>query len=292
MKMIKFSFIILVISALFIFSCNPSDEPTPDPDPDPDPVKISISDLSVDEGGDYTDISVQLQLDAAAEQQITANISTTDGTAESNKDYVPLDNQAVVFAAGETQKTVEITIVGNLIFEEDKDFEVTIVSVTGPATIDNATATVDILNDDVMGAQDVTVEVEVDWDALKNLAPGSEVPYEIMNFGQPSNVPNAEFTSVAAVGDEIIFNPMISTSGDTILYKEFVFDPGFDYELYMDIWKVFVDDSLGTQINIDITNNEINELEEKYDIIFVLGTTDQGRLGPFMIDPKLRIPGQ
>ncbi len=291
MKVLKFSFIALpvLVLAMALYSCNNDDEPTPDPEPDP--VNISVSDLSVDEGNGYVNINIQLELDAAAEQQVSVNISTTDGSAEANKDYVPVDNEPIVFAVGETSKTYEITIAGDLIFEEDEYFEVTLSNVSGPGTIADGTARVDLLNDDAMGEQDVPVDLAVDWDELENLAPGSEVPYEIMNFGQPSNVPNSEFTSVVNVGDEVVFNPSFSPSGDTILYKDFTFEPGFEWQQYITIWKTFVDDSLGTQINIEITNNEIDDLNVKYDFTFMLGTTDQGRLGPFMIDPKLRIQG-
>ncbi len=283
---------VLGISALVLYSCKPNEEPTPDPGPDP--VKISISDFSLDEGGDYTNISIQLQLDAAATQQITASISTTDGTAESNKDYVPLDNQAVVFAAGETQKTVEITITGDLVLEEDEYFEVTIVSVTGPATIDNGTATVDILNDDEMGVQEVPVVLTVDWEELLTLPQWSEAPYEVMNFGQPESIPNAEFTSVAALNDTIFFNPKFSTEGDTILYYGIDPDPGFNFSEYFEYigFSLSPSDSVSIDIKLAVLNNDVSDVETKYDLLFMVGTVDQGRFGPFRIDPKLRIPGQ
>ncbi|MGK0390270.1 MAG: hypothetical protein ACI94Y_003021 [Maribacter sp.] len=144
------------------------------------PVNISILDFSIDEGNCYTSLTIQLQLDAAAEQQITANISTNDSTAESNKDYISIDNQSVVFTVGETEKTYEITIAGDLMLEDDENFEVTIVSVEGPAIIDKATATVDIINDDVAGIQEVEMSPVLDWSAIANLPTWSEAPYHIL----------------------------------------------------------------------------------------------------------------
>lgn len=284
MKYLKFVFIAMT---LLFFQC--------DSDPDdiivePDPVNISILDLSIDEGNEYTNIAIQLELDDAATQQITANISTSDGTAESNKDFIPFNNQPVVFAVGETEKTYEITIAGDLILEEDEDFEITIVSVSGPATITKATAIVDIINDDVQGEQVVDVIPVLDWGAVAALPVWSEAPYEACNFGQPSNVPNAEYTSVAALGDSIIFNPQNNPVGDTLLYLGIVFN-GAEWLDYanVSIPTISPDDSVGVEAFVTIFNNDLNDVELKYDIHMMIGT-DNGRLGPYTIDPKIRIP--
>ncbi|MFT5765571.1 MAG: hypothetical protein ACI8X3_003008, partial [Saprospiraceae bacterium] len=209
MKLLKFSCIVLTVLAMVIFSCSSDDDTTPII---PDPVLISVIDLSIDEGNGYSTALITLQLDVASDQQITANISTNDGTAESNKDYIPLYNQPVVFAVGETAKTYEITIAGDLILEEDEYFEVTIASVVGSATIDNATARVDLLNDDVAGIKEILLSPTLDWDALLNLPANSEIPYEVFNFGQPSHIPNAAFTSVGAVSDTINFSLKINAT--------------------------------------------------------------------------------
>ena len=284
MKALKFVFPLLILGLL---QCSKNN----DDDTGNNSVRISISDLSVDEGQNYTNIAVQLKLDAASDQQITANISTSDGTAEANRDYRPVDNEAVVFAARETEKTYEISIAGDFILEEDEFFEVMIVSVVGPATIDNATARIDILNDDVMGVQEVPVSLTIDWPALANLSPGSEVAYEIMNFGQPDNVSNADFTSVATVNDTIIFGPKFSLAGDTILFYELTFEPGIDPEDYFEDLSDW-SDTVGVSAKLVVIDDTVNDLEFKYDLWFYIGKVSGGRVGPYFIDPKIRIPRQ
>ena len=287
MKIFKF---ILLVFPLVLLQCSKSSDDN-DNTPVNDPVNISISDLSVDEGQAYQNISIQLRLDMASDQQITANISTNDGTAEAGKDYNAVTNQPVVFAAGETEQSYEITIAGDLILEEDEYFEVSIVNVTGSATIDDGTARVDLLNDDQMGTQPIPVALTIDWPALLSLPPGSEAPYEIMNFGQPSNIPNAEFTSVTALNDTISFEPRFSPLGDTILYYEVTFDAGIDPDDYFEDLSDWTD-TVGVDAKLLIIDNAVNDLEFKYNLWFYIGKLTGERVGPFLIDPKIRIQGQ
>jgi len=284
MKNLKF---LLILSVLFFLQCDSDDET-----PETNNVNLSILDLSANEGGEYTTLSVQLKLDAASDEQITAIISTNDGTAESNKDYIPFNNESVIFTPGETEKTYEITIAGDVIFEEDEHFEVTIVSVSDPATITDATARIDLINDDTDEMQQIIVCPTIDWDALESMAVGSELPYDVFNFGQPSNIPNAEFTSVGAVGDAILFAPKVSMDNDTLLYLGFSFEPGSNWSLYCELTSDLVapGDSVTLEILMEMIDNDINDVEFKYDWNIMIGTAT-GRLGPFVIDPKIRIPG-
>ena len=281
------------VFALLILGCGSSDDETPGPMPS-DPVKVSISNISADEGNGFSNVTVELTLDVAADEPVTANVSTNEGTAESNKDFVPVSNLPVVFSVGQTSQTFNILIVGDFIFEDDEFFEVTISSVAGPATIDVGTARVDIINDDVMAVQGIPVDLTVDWDVLLNLAPGSEPPYEVMNFGQPANIPNAEFTSVASLSDTITFSPRFSQNGDTILYFELTFDPGFEPADYFEDLSELVnpDDSVFTEAKLVVINNESSDLETKYNLWFYIGRVTGERVGPYLIDPKIRIPSQ
>lgn len=275
--------LLLLLAILSLHACASEETPM-----EPDPVNVSITGSSVNEGTDYINLSVSLQLSAAAESQITARVSTTAGTAEAGLDFVPLNSESVVFAAGETQKTIEVTIIGDVIVEEDESFEVSIVSVTGPANIQNGTATIELINDDEEGIKAVEVEVDVDWTELVNFEVGSEIPYEVMNFGQPPNVPNAEYTSTAEVGDTILFAPKMNENGDTILYYNVAYESSFNQ--YVNSYA-FVNsgDSVAVEWIVEITNNDINDVEFKYDLHFMVGTAT-GRFGPFVIDPKMRVP--
>lgn len=286
MKLVKYTLIFLLF---FIFSCVVEDAVV-----DPDPVNISIMDITVDEGSKYSVVSVELSLDTVAASQITLNVSTSDDSATSGEDFVGLVDEMVVFAVGETTKTVKVDIIGDLLDEEDESFDVLISNVSGPAVIADGTAVVNILNDDVPGEKMIEVEAEIEWDQLMNLTPGDEVPYEIMNFGQPSNIPNAEFTSVGTTGDTILIAPKMSPEGDTILYHNVPFvSPGESFI------TAFAKDFFNTDLpngfaalawEIFIVGQDTEDFEFKYGIEFYVGTVDQGRLGPFFIDPKIRVP--
>lgn len=279
MKNLKF---LLILFVLFFLQCEPSEINN---------VNISIFDLSANEGEEYTTLSVQLKLDAASDEQITANISTNDGTAESNKDYIPVVNESVIFMPGETENSYEITIAGDFIYENDEYFEVSIVSISGPATITNSTAKIDLLNDDINETHEILVCPTINWDALESIAAGSELPYDVFNFGQPSNIPNAEFTSVGALSDTILFAPKVNGEGDTLLYLGLSFEPGSNWSQYCELTSDLVapSDSVKLEILMEMIDNDINDVELKYDMHIMIGTAT-GRLGPFFIDPKIRIP--
>ncbi|MEZ4962439.1 MAG: Calx-beta domain-containing protein [Saprospiraceae bacterium] len=283
----KFKFIIIVC-ALALYACEKDS-----PDDTSENVQVSISDVSVDEGNNYKKVAITLTLNKASESQVTANISSGGGTAEADKDYIPFSNQAVVFAIGETSKNFEMTIIGEYLFENDEFFEVTISSVTGQATIAQATGRVDIINEDVDGSLSVPIEFTCDFNALLNLSPNSEVGYDIMNFGQPENVPNSAFTSVAALGDTISWKPWFSQAGDTILYYEVTFDdPMFEPDFYFDDLSepVSASDDVFTEAKFVVINKDVNDLVIKYTLWFYIGKTTGERVGPYYIDPKIRVP--
>lgn len=285
MKNTSFLFILCVLLA---FACG---EGNNDGDTNPDPVDISIMGLSTAEGSEYGTISLQLTLSAPAPAAITANISTTDGTADSASDYVSADGSAVSFASGESSKTLEITINGDNVFEEDENFQVNIASVTGPANIDVGTATVTLTNDDVDEAVTVSIVPEMDWTDIMNLAPGSDVSYDQFNFGQPANISNEDFTSVGRIGDYIFLEPQMNSNGDTLLYSSLWFeDPStaINY-LYLD-YDAYVD-SFHSYIAMEIIEDDPPAPPQKYWFYFSIGT-DQGRFGPYRVDPKIRVNGQ
>lgn len=274
----------IVIATLLVSYCKKDDVSGP--------VTISISDVTVDEGNEYATINIQLKLDATADEQITAYISSTDGTAEANKDYIPFTDEPVVFAKGELQKDYQIIIAGDRVFEEDESFQVTIKTVDGPATIGSATGSVNLINDDNQGPQSVPITPTIDWQALVGLAPGATIPYEVFNFGQPDNIPNAEFTSVAAVGDTLFFEPRINPVGDTILYYELTFNPDTAEEYLVDLSEpVSPGDDVFLAATILVNGaDELEDLEFKYDLYFYIGRNNGERVGPYVIDPKIRVP--
>jgi len=276
-----------ILLALLTFShCNNDDD-----DVDAaDPVRLSIADVSVNEGDEYLSLTLRLQLDGAAEEQVTALISTSEGTAESNKDFIPFQDAQVVFPAGEVTQDYEMTIAGDLIFEEDEFFEVTITSVQGPAQIEDGAARVDLLNDDADAPLNIGVAPTINWEEVVNLPIGSEPSFELFNFGQPSSIPNAEFTTVATLGDTIIFESNISQAGDTLLYFEIIFDPPSAEDFFdSNTDPISAGDSVFLSPNLFVIDEQSSDFEVKYDLVFYIGRSNGERVGPYVIDPKIRI---
>ena len=120
---------------------------------------ISILDVSTPEGGPEEVnhfVSIPVQLSEASPVAVTVNWATAPGTARpveladeaSFVDYYTASGQ-VFFAPGETAKTVEVLIDGGGAVEADETFFVELSSPVN-ATIARGTATVTILNDDVL----------------------------------------------------------------------------------------------------------------------------------------------
>lgn len=78
-------------------------------------------------------------------------VSTTDGTAAAGLRYTTT-NTSVEFAAGETTKTVSIPVIDTSAIEGMQNFTATISSATGGVTGANATATVNVVDDDTINS--------------------------------------------------------------------------------------------------------------------------------------------
>ncbi len=110
--------------------------------------QISITDLSLFEGNAGTAIfPVEVRLSAKYSKEVTVQYSTIEGFAKAGEDFTAVAGQTLTFAPNETTKTINITVVADLIKEGDDDF---IVRLSAPvnATISKADATVIIRNDD------------------------------------------------------------------------------------------------------------------------------------------------
>jgi hypothetical protein len=108
---------------------------------------LSIADASVAEGNSATrDLAFAVTLSAAATGPVTVAYATADGSATAASDYAAA-NGTLTFAAGETTKVIHVAVTGDTAPEPDETLKVTLSSPSG-ATIDRATATGTILNDD------------------------------------------------------------------------------------------------------------------------------------------------
>jgi hypothetical protein len=97
---------------------------------------VSIAGLTQAEGNNgQTIFSFTVSLDFEAEQQVTVNYATSDGTATGSgaaADYMAA-NGTVTFAPGEKTKTIEILVNGDTAVEVDETFNVTLSAPVGAA---------------------------------------------------------------------------------------------------------------------------------------------------------------
>lgn len=108
---------------------------------------LTISDVTVAEGNAGTTAATfTITLSPAAAQNVTVNWATSDETAHAPGDYVSASG-VVTFLAGETTKTATVSVNGDVVFEPDETFMVTLF---GPqnANIVDAVGRAIITNDD------------------------------------------------------------------------------------------------------------------------------------------------
>jgi len=116
---------------------------------DDSPPDLSIADAGVPEGdAGSSSAPVTLTLTAASGRPITVDVATVDGTATAGSDYVATAG-TVAFAPGETTKTVDISISGDTVYEDDEDLSVALAGETNVQLAD-ASATVTLVNDDLL----------------------------------------------------------------------------------------------------------------------------------------------
>lgn len=124
----------------------PAQDTTYDFDPDP---SIAITgDSVVEPDAGTTPLEFGLTLSHAVSFSVTAQYSTSDGTATvADADYVAKTAQTVTFDPGETSATIVVDVNGDLKFEPDETLFVDLSSPSG-ATLENAQAEGLIGNDD------------------------------------------------------------------------------------------------------------------------------------------------
>jgi Calx-beta domain-containing protein/hemolysin type calcium-binding protein len=111
------------------------------------PPEVSIADASIVEGnaGNAT-LAFQVTLSKASKRPASMDYATANGSASSPADYASASGK-LVFAPGETSKAINVSVVGDAVFESN---ETVTVALSGPvnAKISDASATGTITNDD------------------------------------------------------------------------------------------------------------------------------------------------
>jgi hypothetical protein len=112
------------------------------------PPALSISDASVIEGDSgATNALFSVSLSRPSGQPVTVNFATADGSAHAGSDYIAT-NGVVQFDPGRTNRTVAVAVLGDLVFETNETFAVTLASPVN-ATLARITGTGTIIDDEI-----------------------------------------------------------------------------------------------------------------------------------------------
>jgi hypothetical protein len=96
---------------------------------------VSIADVEITEADGAREAAFELHLSKASAETVNLSFETRDGTATAPADYESRSG-VVTFAPGQTQQTVNVTIVGDDVDEDDETFSVFLSSAAGAITPD------------------------------------------------------------------------------------------------------------------------------------------------------------
>ncbi len=90
---------------------------------------------------------VPVRLSGPSDAAVSFKWSTAAGWARENEDFIPVGSTSVVFEPGETDKKLDVTVIGDNIFEMDDYFDVRLTDIQG-AVFTNTSMRIYIENDD------------------------------------------------------------------------------------------------------------------------------------------------
>jgi len=160
---------------------------------------IFASSRTITEGDEgVATIEVTVQRDAADNAADVA--ITLSGTGDT--DDGSLETTTVSFAEGELEKTVELSVSGDTILEDNETLTVTIDSVSETSTIGTPSTTVTILNDDASDGDDV-----INGDNSGNVLDGGAGNDQVIGNGGDDNISGGTGNDILGGGtgnDEIV----------------------------------------------------------------------------------------
>ena len=132
---------------------------------DPQPGALSIADAQIVEGDSGTsDLTFTVSREGGSDGDVSADFSVVfDGNADAS-DVTGSLNGTVSFADGETQASVTIAVVGDTMIEGNESFSVELANTQGGVTLDDASATGTIFDDDTPPAPAQVFVNEVHYD--------------------------------------------------------------------------------------------------------------------------------
>ena len=109
---------------------------------------VRVAGVTVVEGNEGTiEVAFPVTLTAPHTQVVSVDYIISPGSAAAGSDYLAADSGTLVFAPGETSQIVTVSVVGDLVAENDETFSVVLTNAIN-ASIDGATAVGLIQNDD------------------------------------------------------------------------------------------------------------------------------------------------
>ena len=220
---------------------------------DDDIASFSIADSSVAEGdAGFVDMefTVSLNKESITDSTVTWTASTeTSNDATLGTDYAVATNSHTGIAsivAGETSTKIKIPIAGDEIFEPSETFTVTLSNPTGLTDLGDAVATGTITNDD----SDFTILID-DTKFTANISEG----------GGRISIP----VSLNKMASDTITVSYTTVDGTAIGSGDNVSDP--DFTSKTDQTLEFKTGEMAKNIEIEITDDNLNELEEKFTVV-------------------------
>ncbi len=128
---------------------------------DDDTPVFSIDSPSVEEGDtDSVNLTFTVTLTPASYEPATVNYADTgSGTAEAGEDYRSIAGGTLTFAAGETSQTIDVSVLGDVLSEQDETVVLMLSDPNPSYTIEEARGTGTIMDNDASVLDEVDTEI-------------------------------------------------------------------------------------------------------------------------------------
>ena len=128
---------------------------------DDDTPVFSIDSPSVEEGDtDSVNLTFTVTLTPASYEQATVNYADAGtGTAEAGEDYRSIAGGTLTFAAGETSQTIDVSVLGDVLSEQDETIVLVLSDPNPSYTIEEARGTGTIMDNDASVLDEVDTEI-------------------------------------------------------------------------------------------------------------------------------------
>lgn len=165
--------------------------------------QATIANASTTEGDSGTSLlTFTVTLSGGSRSTTTVAYATANGTATAGSDYTA-NSGTLTFSPGQTSKSINVTIIGDINYESDETFAVTLSSPSG-ITIAQGTATGTIANDDSQPSLAIN-----DVSATEGQSGTSQMQFTVTLSGTTSGTTTVAYTTVdgtATAGNDYTAN--------------------------------------------------------------------------------------